>query len=70
MSAIVGFAGVEVSLRCAEKSKVLALANKEALVCAGKLLISLCKENNTKLIPVDSEHSAIYQCLEGKEERI
>ena len=66
MSAIVGFAGVEVSLRCAEHSKILALANKEALVCAGKLLLSICKSNNTKLIPVDSEHSAIFQCLEGQ----
>ncbi len=66
MSAIVGFAGVEVSLRCAEHSKILALANKEALVCAGKLLLSICKSNNTKLIPVDSEHSAIFQCLEGE----
>ena len=66
MSAIIGFAGVEVSLRCAEHSKTLALANKEALVCAGKLLLSICKHNNTKLIPVDSEHSAIFQCLEGE----
>ena len=66
MSAIVGFAGVEVSLRCAEHSKILALANKEALVCAGKVLLSICKSNNTKLIPVDSEHSAIFQCLEGQ----
>ena len=66
MSAIIGFAGVEVSLRCAEHSKILALANKEALVCAGKLLLSICKHYNTKLIPVDSEHSAIFQCLEGE----
>ncbi len=66
MSAIIGFAGVEVSLRCAEYSKVLALANKETLVCAGRLLLNICKANNTKLIPVDSEHSAIFQCLEGE----
>ena len=66
MSAIIGFAGVEVSLRCAEHSNVLALANKETLVCAGNLLLALCKINNTKLIPVDSEHSAIFQCLEGE----
>ena len=50
MSAIIGFAGVEVSLISAEHSKVLALANKEALVCAGRLLLSLCKANNTQLI--------------------
>ena len=66
MSAIVGFSGVEVSLLCAEHSKTLALANKEALVCAGKLLLSICKVYNTKLIPVDSEHSAIFQCLAGE----
>ena len=66
MSAIIGFAGVEVSLRCAEHSNVLALANKETLVCAGNLLLGLCKINNTTLIPVDSEHSAIFQCLEGE----
>lgn len=66
MSAIVGFSGVEVSLLCAEHSKILALANKEALVCAGKLLLSICNINDTKLIPVDSEHSAIFQCLEGE----
>jgi len=66
MSAIIGFAGVEVSLRCAEYSNVLALANKETLVCAGRLLLDICKINRTKLIPVDSEHSAIFQCLEGE----
>ena len=66
MSAIIGFAGVEVSLRCAEYSNVLALANKETLVCAGRLLLKICKTNKTKLIPVDSEHSAIFQCLEGE----
>ena len=70
MSAIIGFAGVEVSLCCAEHSNVLALANKESIVCAGKLLLSLCKANDTKLIPVDSEHSAIFQCLEGERKKI
>ena len=49
-----------------KNSNVLALANKETLVCAGSLLLSTCKINNTKLIPVDSEHSAIFQCLEGE----
>ncbi len=69
MSAIIGFAGVDVSLRCAEYSNVLALANKETLVCAGHLLLEICKTNNTKLIPVDSEHSAIFQCLEGEQRK-
>ena len=66
MSAIIGFAGVEVSLRCAEYSNILALANKETLVCAGRLLLEICKTNKTKLLPVDSEHSAIFQCLAGE----
>ncbi len=66
MSAIIGFAGVEVALKCAEFSDVLALANKEALVCAGKLLLSKINYHQNKLIPVDSEHSAIYQCLQGE----
>ena len=66
MSAIIGFAGVEVALRCAEFSDVLALANKEALVCAGDLLLSKINYHQNKLIPVDSEHSAIYQCLQGE----
>ncbi len=66
MSAIIGFAGVEVALRCAEFSDVLALANKEALVCAGELLLSKINYHKNKLIPVDSEHSAIYQCLQGE----
>lgn len=66
MSSIIGFAGVEVALRCAEFSDVLALANKEALVCAGKLLLSKISKHKNKLIPVDSEHSAVYQCLQGE----
>ena len=66
MSAIIGFAGVEVALRCAEFSDVLALANKEALVCAGRLLLKKINYHQNKLIPVDSEHSAIYQCLQGE----
>ena len=69
MSAIIGFAGVEVALRCAEFSDVLALANKEALVCAGELLLSKINYHQNKLIPVDSEHSAIYQCLQGENRR-
>ncbi len=69
MSAIIGFAGVEVALKCAEFSDVLALANKEALVCAGELLLSKIKFYQNKLIPVDSEHSAIYQCLQGEKRK-
>jgi len=66
LQAIVGFAGVECSLISAKCSKILALANKESLVCAGSLLKKICIENNTTLVPVDSEHSAIFQCLIGE----
>lgn len=67
MSAIVGFAGLEISLAGAEHAKVLALANKESLVCAGPLLRETCAKHGTKLLPVDSEHSAIFQCLVGED---
>lgn len=73
MSAIVGFAGLEVSLTLAGATKVLALANKESLVCGGALLKSACARSQTKLLPVDSEHSAIWQCIgadRGEVERI
>lgn len=67
LQGIVGFAGVECSLRAAKTSKVLALANKESLVCAGQLLKRTCQANDTVLLPVDSEHSAIFQCLQGEQ---
>lgn len=66
MSAIVGFAGLEVSMLGAQHASLLALANKESLVCAGPLLRRACEYHGTKLVPVDSEHSAIYQCLRGE----
>lgn len=65
MSAIVGFAGLEVSLALAASTGVLALANKESLVCAGPLLRAACAAHGTTLLPVDSEHSAILQCIAG-----
>ncbi len=65
MSAIVGFAGLAVSLRAAVSAKVLALANKESLVCGGSLLKSACAESGCRLIPVDSEHSALFQIFEA-----
>lgn len=58
-----GFAGAEYSLRAVRAGKTLALANKESLVCAGDIILPLVKKNGAKLIPVDSEHSAIWQCL-------
>lgn len=66
MSAIVGSAGLGVGLRVAEHGGVLALANKESLVCAGALLRRTCHANATALLPVDSEHSAIFQALRGE----
>ncbi len=63
MSAVVGFAGLEISLACATGAKTLALANKESLVCGGALLQRVCAEHQTRLLPVDSEHSAIFQCI-------
>lgn len=66
MSAIVGAAGLEVGLRAASHGGVLALANKESLVCAGALLKRVCAAHGTALIPVDSEHSAIFQALRGE----
>ena len=66
LQAIVGFPGVQCSLIAAKFSKTLALANKESLVCAGPLLQKICTTNNTKLVPIDSEHSAIFQCMLGE----
>ncbi len=68
MSAIVGAAGLTVSLRAARNGGVLALANKESLVCAGELLRRVCAAHGTTLLPVDSEHSAIFQALRGERE--
>ena len=63
MSAIIGFAGLEVSLEAARVADVLALANKESMVCGGALLRRACAASGCRLIPVDSEHSAIFQAL-------
>lgn len=63
MSAIVGAAGLAPGLAAARACKTLALANKESLVCAGPLLIETCARAGTTLLPVDSEHSAIFQAL-------
>jgi 1-deoxy-D-xylulose-5-phosphate reductoisomerase len=65
MSAIVGAAGLAPGLEAARHGGVLALANKESMVCAGELLRRTCAAHGTRLIPVDSEHSAIFQALAG-----
>ncbi len=66
MSAIVGAAGLRASIGLAGHGGVLALANKESLVCAGDLLLAECAASGTRLLPVDSEHSALYQALNGE----
>lgn len=58
-----GFAGLRYSLAAVKAGKTLALANKESLVCGGDILMPLAEENGAGIIPVDSEHSAIWQCL-------
>jgi len=64
--AIVGFAGFKPAIKALEAGKRLAIANKESLVVGGHLIMNLIKRNNLEMIPVDSEHSAIYQCLIGE----
>jgi 1-deoxy-D-xylulose-5-phosphate reductoisomerase len=65
LAAIVGGAGLVPTLRAVEGGKEVALANKEALVMAGELFVKTAKKKGTRLLPVDSEHSAIFQCLQG-----
>lgn len=65
LTAIVGYAGLRPTMEAIRAKKTIALANKETLVVAGDLITRMAKENNVKILPVDSEHSAIFQCLEG-----
>ncbi len=67
ISALVGFAGLKPTVEAIKHRKTIALANKETLVVAGELMMSLVKEYGVQLIPVDSEHSAILQCLLGED---
>jgi 1-deoxy-D-xylulose-5-phosphate reductoisomerase len=66
LTAMVGFAGLRSTIKALEAKKVIALANKETLVVAGELITTLAKENKTPILPIDSEHSAIFQCLMGE----
>lgn len=66
IDAIVGLAGLRPALAAVESGKKLALANKEALVAGGQLVLDAVRRNGVDLLPVDSEHSAIFQCLQGK----
>lgn len=67
LTALVGFSGLQPTIAAIKAKKDIALANKETLVVAGELVTSLAKENGVKILPVDSEHSAIFQCLAGEE---
>src|SRR4029450_5991274 len=67
LNAIVGFAGVTATLWALEHGIDLALANKESLVAAGELALGAQERGGGRLLPVDSEHSAVFQCLEGRD---
>jgi len=67
LTAIMGSVGLRPTIAAIEAKKTIALANKETLVVAGELINRLAAEHGVKIIPVDSEHSAIYQCLVGEE---
>ena len=69
VTAIVGVAGLEPTLAAIDAGKRIALANKETLVCAGELVMARAEERGAEIVPVDSEHSAIFQCLQGCKNR-
>lgn len=66
LTALVGYAGLKPTIRAIESGKAIALANKETLVVAGELITGLAREKGVNIYPVDSEHSAIFQCLVGE----
>lgn len=66
VTAMVGYSGLKPTIRAIQNRKRIALANKETLVVAGSLINALCAQHRTEIIPVDSEHSAIFQCLSGE----
>ena len=66
LASVTGAAGLPSVLEAAKRGKRIALANKESLVMTGPLLTAICKETGAELLPVDSEHSAIFQCLRGE----
>jgi 1-deoxy-D-xylulose-5-phosphate reductoisomerase len=64
LTAMVGYSGLEPTIHAIKAGKTIALANKETMVVAGEIITRLATENNVSILPVDSEHSAIFQCLE------
>lgn len=69
VTAVVGIVGLRPTLAAIDAGKRIALANKETLVCAGELVMARAKEKGVDIVPVDSEHSAIFQCLQGSRGR-
>ena len=69
LNAVVGFAGLPATLWALEHGVDLALANKESLVAAGELALDAWRRGGGRLLPVDSEHSAAFQCLDGRDRR-
>ena len=69
VTAIVGVAGLRPTLAAIDRGKRIALANKETLVCAGELVMAQAEQTGAEIVPVDSEHSAIFQCLQGCADR-
>lgn len=67
VTAVVGMIGLIPTVEAIKNKKTIALANKETLVTAGHIIMPLAKENDVKILPVDSEHSAIFQCLNGRD---
>ena len=67
VAAIVGYPGLKPTISAVKAGKKIALANKEALVVAGEIISKLVRQSGSRIIPVDSEHSAIFQCLSGEE---
>ena len=65
VTAVVGMVGLRPTLAAIEKGRRIALANKETLVCAGELVMDAAERHGAEIIPVDSENSAIFQCLQG-----
>ena len=66
VTAVMGMIGLQPTLAAIEKKKRIALANKETLVCAGELVVDAAEKYGAEIVPVDSEHSAIFQCLNGE----
>ena len=70
LTAMVGFSGLKPTIAAIKAGKAVALANKETLVAAGSLIMPLARKHNAPILPVDSEHSAIFQCLQGEHARL